>query len=90
MSRVEDASSSIRSEMTLKGTAGAAHSATVVHDSTGQYSFNLAALACVPHYDASGNMDYVTYGPDLNGRSIRQTSTWTNGIWMGDSAWVLV
>lgn len=61
-----------------------------VVDSTGQYVFNLDSLASAPTYDVNGNQVTITYGPDVSGRSIRQTSTWTNGVWMGDSAWVLV
>lgn len=61
----------------------------VVTDTTGQFSFDVSSLPSVPHCDANGNMDYITYGPDRSGRSIRQTSTWTNGRWMGDSGWVL-
>lgn len=70
---------------------GAGGGGGVVTDSTGQYTFDLASLASVPTYDANGNQKTITYGPDLNGRSVRQTSTWANGnVWMGDSAWVLV
>ncbi len=69
---------------------GVAAGGSTVTDSTGQYSFNLASLASVPTYDGAGNQITITYGPDAEGRSIRQTSTWTNGVWMGDSAWVLV
>ena len=61
-----------------------------VTDSTGAYSFDLASLASVLTYNSSGNPVTITYGPDASGRSIRQTSTWSNGVWMGDSAWVLV
>lgn len=62
----------------------------ILTDSTGQYTFDKASLPSVPTYDASLNMVAVTYGPDANGRSFRRTSTWTNGVWMGDSAWVVV
>lgn len=64
--------------------------ADTVRDSTGAYSFDLSSLSSALTYDISGNPVTITYGPDANGRSIRQTSTWTNGVWMGDSAWVLV
>jgi hypothetical protein len=74
---------------TLVNADGVATGPNIVIDTTGQYSFDLSSLASVPHYDANGNMDYITYGPDRNGRSVRQTSTWTNGRWMGDSGWVL-
>lgn len=69
-----------------KSTSGA----NMVTDSTGAYSFDLASLASALTYDAAGRPITITYGPDANGRSIRQTSTWINGVWMGDSAWVLV
>ncbi len=59
-------------------------------ESAGAYTFDLDSLACVPTYDASGNQITSTYGPDALGRSIRQTSTWTNGVWMGDTGWVLL
>jgi hypothetical protein len=76
--------------VSVVGADGSATGAGVVTDTSGQFTFDLSSLACTPHYDGNGNMDYVTYGPDRNGRSIRQTSTWTNGVWMGDSGWVIV
>ncbi len=79
-----------RGGMARYDSAGRAVGADHVIDSTGQFVFDLASLPSVPHYDAAGNMDYITYGPDLDGRRVRQTSTWVNGIWTGDSAWVLV
>ncbi|NGZ86418.1 hypothetical protein [Duganella aceris] len=76
--------------VSVVGADGMPTGPNVVTDTTGQFAFDLSSLASAPHYDVAGNMDYVTYGPDRNGRSIRQTSTWMNGVWMGDSGWVLV
>lgn len=76
--------------MTATGLAGATHTSTTVVDSTGKFVFDLASLPSVPTYNAAGQIVTMTYGPDVNGRSIRQTTTWVNGQWMGDSAWVLV
>jgi len=75
----------------LNGTyAEVVASANIVTDSTGQYTFDKASLPSAATYDANNNIVTVTYGPDANGRSFRKTSTWTNGVWMGDSAWVVV
>jgi len=76
--------------MNQTGLAGAMHTVTTVTDSTGKYVFDLASLPSTPVYNSSGQIVTMTYGPDINGRSIRQTTTWVNGQWMGDSAWVLV
>lgn len=65
--------------------------AGVITDSTGRYRFDVNSLPSLITYDASGNQESITYGPDAQGRRIKQTSTWSDsGQLMGDSAWQLV
>jgi hypothetical protein len=65
--------------------------AGLVTDATGNYTFDLGSLASKPAYDSEGNQISLTYGPDQNGRYVRQTSTWgPNNLWLGDSAWHIV
>ncbi len=63
----------------------------LITDSTGKYRFDVNSLASKIEYDAAGNQVAITYGPDKQGRYIKQTSTWSgSGQLMGDSAWQLV
>lgn len=65
--------------------------AGLVTDKTGKYTFDLGSLASKPTYDADNNQISLTYGPDQNGRYIRQQSFWSAGNrWEGDSAWTVV
>lgn len=70
--------------------SGRSQIAGTVTDSTGTYVFDLDSLPRTPTWDAAGNLTSITYGPDRDGRSIKRTRTWLNGVWMGDTAWVLV
>ncbi|SDH41128.1 MULTISPECIES: hypothetical protein [unclassified Duganella] len=76
--------------VSVVGSNGQAASSNVVVDSTGKFSFDLNSLASAPTYNTDGKITTLTYGPDANGRSIRQTTTWQDDKWMGDSPWVLV
>jgi hypothetical protein len=60
-----------------------------VTDSTGKYAFDLASLARAYTYDGASNVATVTYGPDRNGRSVRVTKVWANGLLQTESAPVL-
>ena len=65
--------------------------AGVITDSTGKYRFDVNSLASQITYDTAGNQASITYGPDAQGRYIKQTSTWSAaGQLLGDSAWTLV
>jgi hypothetical protein len=64
--------------------------AGLVTDESGQYTFDLSSLASRFRYDEQGNQVMATYGPDQQGRFIRQTSVWENGMLMGESAWFMV
>lgn len=64
--------------------------AGLVTDSTGQVMFDLSSLPSKFTYDADGNQTSATYGPDMAGRFVRQTSTWQNNLLVGESAWVMV
>jgi hypothetical protein len=69
----------------------AAAGAGLVTDHTGQYTFDLGSLASKPEYDTDFNQVAITYGPDREGRYVKQTSTWgPNNLWLGDSAWTVV
>lgn len=71
--------------------AAAYGGAGVITDSTGKYRFDVNSLASKIEYDTAGNQASITYGPDKQGRYIKQTSTWSaSGQLMGDSAWQLV
>jgi hypothetical protein len=67
-----------------------AYGSGIVTDSTGKHTFDLGSLACKFAYDANGNQTVVTYGPDPQGRFVRQTSTWESDRLMSESAWFLV
>lgn len=67
-----------------------AYGSGIVTDTTGEFTFDLGSLACKFKYDTAGNQTMVTYGPDSQGRFVRQTSEWTNDLLMAESAWFLV
>lgn len=67
-----------------------AYGSGIVTDATGEHTFDLGSLACKFRYDDAGNQTAVTYGPDSQGRFVRQTSTWENDRLMAESAWFLV
>jgi len=65
--------------------------AGVISDNTGHYRFDVNSLASKMTYDEDGNQLTITYGPDLSGRRIMQTSVWgPNNVLMSDSDWQLV
>lgn len=64
--------------------------AGLVTDSTGEHTFDLGSLPSKFTYDADGNQTSVTYGPDMSGLYVRQTSKWENNLLMSESAWELV
>lgn len=63
---------------------------SLLSDSTGEHTFDPDSLASAATYDPDGNQITLTYGPDKDGIYYRQTSTWQNGLWTGDSAWQVV
>lgn len=67
-----------------------AYGAGLVTDNTGQFTFDTVSLAGKYGYDSDGNQAWVMYGPDMDGRRIKQTSQWQNGLLMADSDWQLV
>lgn len=67
-----------------------AYGSGLVTDSTGSATFDLGSMPSRFTYDSQGNQLSATYGPDSAGRFVRQTSTWSNGLLMGESAWILV
>lgn len=67
-----------------------AYGAGIVTDNTGKYTFDTVSLASRLTYDSDGNQTSIVYGPDLQGRRIKQTSTYENGLMVADSDWQLV
>lgn len=63
---------------------------SMVVDSTGQYAFVPDCLPQVMTYNGpSGALDTITVGPDADGRSYKQTLTYTGSDVTGISAWIL-
>lgn len=67
-----------------------AYGSGLVTDESGQHTFDLGSMPSRFKYDADGNQTMSTYGPDKSGLFVRQTSSWENGLLMGESAWFLV
>lgn len=67
-----------------------ASGAGIVTDNTGQFTFDIVSMASQIKYDDDGNQIAITYGPDIAGRRIMQTSQWENGLLVSDSDWQLV
>ena len=67
-----------------------AYGAGIVTDNTGKFTFDIVSLGSKVKYDADGNQLAITYGPDLMGRRIMQTSRYENGLMVEDSNWQLV
>lgn len=71
--------------------AAAYGGAGVITDNTGKYRFDINSLASQLTYDTNGNQTSITYGPDMAGRRVKQTSTWgENNQLLSDSDWQLV
>ena len=75
----------------LKDIGGGAHAevvASIPHqvDSTGAYPFNPDSLPKAYTWNADGTVATITYGPDANGNSFRETYTYTNGTLTSTSA----
>lgn len=67
-----------------------AYGAGIVTDNTGKFTFDIVSLGSKIKYDTDGNQLSITYGPDLQGRRIMQTSVYQNGLMVEDSNWQLV
>lgn len=60
----------------------------LVMDTSGKYAFSPDSLPAAYTYDTSGAPLTETRGPDHRGLSFTKTYTFTNGVLMGESAWV--